>query len=115
VDYTFSGINADTEPIAALNAMQFGCTLDRLLHHMVAADPRQGPIYLSKIDLADGFYCISLRPTDVPKLGVVLPTHGDEGVTVAFPITLPMGWMNSPPIFCMATETIADIASTRAL
>ena len=25
------------------------------------------------------------------------------------PLTLPMGWKNSPPIFCTATETVADL------
>ena len=27
---------------------------------------------------------------------------------VAIPTVLPMGWLESPPYFCMATETIAD-------
>ena len=26
-------------------------------------------------------------------------------------MTLPMGWKNSPPIFCTATETVADLAN----
>jgi len=82
---------------------------------MVAANPHNGPIYLSKIDLANGFYQISLQPTDVPKLGIVLPTHNNEGPLVTFPITLPMGWTNSPPLFCMATETIANITNTKLL
>jgi len=95
--------------------MQFGRALDWLLHHMVAANPCNGPIYLSKINLANDFYQISLQPTNVPKLSIVLPTHNNKGPAVAFPISLPMGWTNSPPILCMATKTIANITNTKVL
>jgi hypothetical protein len=37
---------------------------------------------------------------------------GDE-LLIAFPLGLPMGWTNSPPVFLTATETIADIANAR--
>ena len=30
---------------------------------------------------------------------------------VAIPITLPMGWKNSPPLFFTGTETVADLAN----
>ena len=30
---------------------------------------------------------------------------------VAIPLTLPMVWKNSPPLFCTATETVADLAN----
>ena len=30
---------------------------------------------------------------------------------VAIPLTLPMGWKNSPPLFFMATETVADLSN----
>jgi hypothetical protein len=31
---------------------------------------------------------------------------------IALPLVLPMGWKNSPLTFCMAMETIADLANT---
>ena len=34
---------------------------------------------------------------------------------IAFPLVLPMGWKNSPPIFSTATETIANLANQRLL
>jgi hypothetical protein len=55
-----------------------------------------------------------VRPPDVLKLGMAFPTdEPDQPQSVEFlPITLPMGWTNSPPIFCAATETIAvDLAN----
>jgi hypothetical protein len=66
-----------------------------------------------KLDLSDGFYRIGLIVDDIPKLGVILPTLPGEEPLIAFPLVLPMGWKNSPPIFCTATETIADIANAR--
>ncbi|MGH7974087.1 MAG: hypothetical protein ACREBR_01075 [bacterium] len=111
VDYTFSGVNADTVPLAPLEAMQFGKALHRLMRQLVEADPRHGPVYMCKVDIADGFYRIPLRDEDIPNLGVVLPVSPGENPLVAFPLTLPMGWLSSPPYFCTATETVADIAN----
>ena len=59
-DYSFYFVNADTCPLAPSDAMQFGQALYRLLGKIVAADPRFGPVYLSKIDIADGFYRVRL-------------------------------------------------------
>ena len=92
--------------------MQFGHALDRILREILLADPELGPIYLSKLDISDGFYCIWLVLEDIPKLGVVFPVKEGEEPLVAFPLVLPMGWANSPPIFCAATETAADLANT---
>ena len=30
---------------------------------------------------------------------------------VAIPLKLPMGWENPPPLFCTATETVADLTN----
>jgi hypothetical protein len=32
---------------------------------------------------------------------------------LAFPLALPMGWVESPPYFCAVTETITDVANQR--
>ena len=77
------------------------------------SDPAFGPVQLMKVDLSDGFYRINLNVSDIPKLGVVFPTEPNEEPLVAFPLVLPMGWSNSPPIFSTATETIADLANRR--
>ena len=111
VDYSFYGVNEETLPLYAEGSMQFGHALDRILRHILMADPMHGPVYLLKIDISDGFYRIDTNPDDIPRLGVVFPTeHGQEPL-IAFPLVLPMGWKNSPPAFTTATETIADIAN----
>jgi hypothetical protein len=97
--------------VAPTEAMQFGRTLHRLLQKILMANPRFGPVYLAKYDLADGFYRIWLLPRDTPKLGVILPAGMGKEPLIAFPLALPMGWVHSPPYFCAATETVADLVN----
>ena len=111
VDYTFSGINQVTQPNAPLEAMQFGRTLDRLLRKVLIADPAKGRVYLLKVDLADGYYRMHLGTHSAPKLAVVFPSSPGEPPLVAIPTRIPMGWKNSPPLFCAATETVADVTN----
>lgn len=108
VDYTYSGVNEETARIAPPEAMQFGKALQRILRRLVHANPRYGPVWLAKIDIADGFYRISLRPSHVPRLAVILPTTTAEPL-VALPLALPMGWVESPPYFTAVTETACDL------
>ncbi|KAL3806886.1 hypothetical protein ACHAXA_000796 [Cyclostephanos tholiformis] len=50
-DYSWSHVNGDTLPLAAVEAMQFGHALDRILREVLLADPARGPIYLLKLDI----------------------------------------------------------------
>lgn len=90
VDYSFSDVNAETVPLAPTEAMQFGRALQRVISTIVHADGRYGPVYLAKIDIADGFYRVWLQLDDIPKLGVALPTAPGLPPLVAFPLVLPM-------------------------
>ena len=113
VDYSFSGVNDDTIPLAPRESMQFGRALQRLLQTIVQADPKYGPVYLSKIDIADGFYRVWLQASDIPKLGVALPSTPGQPPLVAFPLALPMGWVESPPYFTTLTETACDLTNNQ--
>mmetsp|Transcript_4673 Transcript_4673/g.5208 ORF Transcript_4673/g.5208 Transcript_4673/m.5208 type:complete len:311 (-) Transcript_4673:509-1441(-) len=73
VDYSWWDVNEETLPLAPKDAMQFGHALDRLLREILLANPDLGPIYLMKVDIADGFYRIHLNIDDIPKLGVIFP------------------------------------------
>jgi hypothetical protein len=72
--------------------MQFGKALWRILTASVHSNPQLGPVYLSKVDIADEFYRIWVKPADVPKLGVLLPAEPGQECLVGFPAVLPMGW-----------------------
>ena len=92
--------------------MQFGRALQRVLTTIVHANARYGPVYMAKIDIADGFYRVWVAIHDVPKLGVALPVSPGSVPLVAFPLALPMGWIDSPPYFTSVTETICDEANS---
>ena len=73
-----------------------------------------GPTYTLKLDLSDGFYRVRLRAEDIPTLGVAFLVGPGEDLLVALPLTLPMGWTESPPYFCSATETAVDLINLHA-
>jgi len=110
---SFHGVNKDTLPVAPADSMQFGRALERVLHRIRHANPQFGPVHLLKIDIADGFYRIGLNPASAPGLAVVLPSYSGEEPLVAIPLSLPMGWVESPPYFCSVSETAADLANRR--
>ena len=66
---------------------------------------------MAKFDISDGFYRLFLDPDDAPKLAVLMPKYTGEPQLVAVPLSLTMGWVSSPPTFCAASETAADIAN----
>jgi hypothetical protein len=110
-DYYFFLVNLDTIPLAPAESMKFGRALWRIMITVQHADPRLGPIFLSKVDIVDVFYSILLNINDIPKLGLVVPTEAVEPQVIAFPLVLPMGWMQSPPLFTAATGTMVDLAN----
>jgi hypothetical protein len=91
-------------PLGPREAMQFGHALHRILRKIRFANPADGPVYLLKVDVADGFYRVYVAPRDVPKLGVAFPHRDGEEPIVAFPLALPMGWTESPPYFAAFTS-----------
>ena len=112
VDYTYNGVNGDTVLLAP-DSMQFGHAFPRFLQRLHRADTRHGPVYLAKTDVSDGFYRVGLSVSSIPALGVVIPSLPGEEPLIAFPMALPMGWIESPPYFCAVTETITDITNDR--
>jgi hypothetical protein len=111
VNYSWWDVNADTLPLVAMDAMQFGHALDQILRKILLSNFSLGPVYLIKLDISDGFYRIAPNVDDIPKLGVAFSTAPSKDPLVAFPLVLPMGWKNSPPVFSTATETIANLVN----
>jgi hypothetical protein len=74
--------------------------------------PTYRPVYLAKIDIADGFYRIAIHARDVPRLGVILPTADSSAPLVALPLALPMRWVKSLPYFTSITKTACNLLNT---
>jgi hypothetical protein len=83
-----------------------------VLRRIQCANPQLGPVFLSKIDIAVGFYQVWLKAANIPKLAVLFPSRPDEETLIGLPLTLPMGWKELPPLFYAATKTVADLANS---
>lgn len=95
--------NQNSLPLAPTHSMQFGCTFQCLLQHLVYAYPTFGPPLLMKVNLTDGYYRAPLSPEAALELAVVLPLDANRENLIGLPC--------SPPYFCAFTETSADLAN----
>ena len=91
--------------------MQFGGTLSCILWLLQHINPNEGPVYMAKFDISNGFYHLFLDPDDAPKLAVLMPKYDGELQLVAVPLSLTMGWVSSLPTFCAAFKTATDITN----
>ena len=113
VDHTWFGVNEHTIPDLPCEVMQFSGVLPWLLWLLQHADSAEGPLFLSKYDLMDGFYCIFLAPDDTLKLAVMMPCYDGETQLAAMPLLLTMGWTKLPPTFSATSETAADLTNAQ--
>jgi hypothetical protein len=80
--------------------------------HLPCQRPTVWPHLLAETNLAVVFYWLCwLLARGIPNLGVAFPMYDDKELVVAFPLALPMGWIESPPYVCTATKTVADLAN----
>lgn len=85
IDYFHSAVNANTLPLVATEAMQFGHSLARILHNVLLANPAYSPVRLMKIDISKGLYRVNFNIEDIPKLGAAYPTSNGKEPLVAPP------------------------------
>ena len=52
-----------------------------------------------------------LKADDALQLAVTIPHYDDETQLITVPLSLTMGWTNSPPTFCATSKTAADITN----
>jgi hypothetical protein len=90
-DYSFCLVNDDTIKLCPVEYMQSGRALLRIPQKIARSDLRLGLVFLSKIDISDGFYCIAIRSEDVPKFAVMFPTAPGEEQLIGLPLVLTMG------------------------
>jgi len=86
--------------------------LQCILQQVAYCNPAFGPLVLTKIDMADGYYRIPLSVDTALQLVVTLPADGNSESLLGILLSLPMGWCLSPPFFCAFTETCSDLTNT---
>ena len=104
-------VNDSTVPLAPPEAMaQLGHTLPRIIHRLATAHPSQ-PVNFVKFDIKDGFWRMVVAKGAEWNFAYVLPkTSPEQPTQLVIPDALQMGWTESPPFFCAASETGRDIA-----
>jgi hypothetical protein len=97
-----------TAPAGAIN--QIGKCLARIIHAFVEAD-KDAKIFLAKWDIKDGFWQMDCAAGEEWNFTYVLPEEEGKPIMLVVPTSLQMGWVESPPYFCTATETARDIST----
>ena len=81
--------------------MQFGRAFPRILQAIWEADPKEGPVQVSKLDVTDAYHRGTLMPFQVGAFAYVVPSVPDDDVIIiCIDLVLPMVWVDSPKIFC---------------
>jgi hypothetical protein len=103
-------VNNTTEKWAPKGAIdQLGHSLKRLIHAFADADD-DAVILLAKWDIQDGFWRLNCRQGEEWNFCYVWPQAPGEPRRLVVPTSLQMGWVESLPYFCAASETARDIA-----
>ena len=107
---TRAPVNETTEKTAPQAAIdQLGHSLQRIIHAFAHA-PDDAKIFMAKWDIKDGFWRLNCQAGEEWNFAYVLPQEHDKPTTLVIPTSLQMGWIESPPYFCAASETARDIA-----
>ncbi len=106
-----TSINDTTKKTAPAGAIdQIGECLSRVIHAFAEAD-NEAKIFMAKWDIKDGFWRMDCAMGEEWNFAYVLPQEVGKPITLVVPMSLQMGWVESPPYFCAATETSRDIAT----
>ena len=107
-------VNSGTNKQAPQKAMAgLGNALKRIIHEMGQNYNPAFPYKFAKCDIKDGFWRMVVHPNDAYNFCYVLPPKTKnasiDDLILVIPDSLQMGWCESPPFFCAATETARDV------
>jgi hypothetical protein len=89
---------------------ELGNVIPRIIWTMALSKDTTTPFMFSKVDLKDRYWRMAVNKVDTWNFAYVLPGAGPHGpIQLVIPNALQMGWSESPPFFCAATETARDI------
>ena len=105
-------VNETTNREAVPESLHFGRAFPCILQAVWEADPVQGPVRVSKLDVTDTYHRGTVNPEQVGAFAYVIPSApGDKGIFICINLVLPMGWVDSPKFFCTFLETLIDVAN----
>ena len=110
-------VNESTVKQAPPEAMnELGSALKRIIAHLADSQLRQRTLYFSKLDIKDGFWRMIVNALDAWNFCYMIPPATPdtpiEDIDIVIPDCLQMGWAESPPFFCAASETARDVIAS---
>jgi hypothetical protein len=96
-----------TAPTGAID--QLGHSLSCIIHAFAETDDN-AVIFMAKWDIKDGFWQLDIGTGAEYNFAYVMPQPPGTPTLLVVPTSLQMGWIESPPFFCAASEMARDIA-----
>jgi len=107
---TVPSVNEGTAKLAPWGAIdQMGHSLSRIIHAFASTSGDER-VFMAKWDIKDGFWRLDCADGDEWNFAYVLPDPKATKTRLVVPNSLQMGWIESPPYFCAASETGRDVA-----
>ncbi len=104
-------VNDTTVKMAPRGALdQLGHALSCIIHAFAKANDDE-KFFMAKWDIKDGFWRMDCKAGKEFNFVCVLPQEKGKPTTLVVPTSLQMGWVKTPPFFCVAIKTARDIAS----
>ena len=103
-------VNKNSEKTALGGAIdKIGHVLLRLIRAFAEA-PDCAKISQAKWDMKDGFWRLDCKEVEEWNFCYLLPQNPCMPKKVVVPTSLQMGWIESPPCFCIVSETVQYVA-----
>ena len=97
-----------TAPAGAID--QLGHLLMRIIHAFAQAK-EDAKIFMAKWDIKDGLWRLDCEEGEEWNFCYVLPQEEGQPTRLVVPKSLQIGWIESPPYLCVASETGAQRCS----
>ena len=93
--------------------MQFGHTFPCIFQAIWEADPYQGAVIMSDMDVMEDYHQGTLCLNQAGAFALWLPlTTNANCVIICTDMVLHMGWVKSPNLFCVFSETLIDVVNS---
>ena len=105
-----ASVNKTTDRETIPESLRFGRDFPRILQAVWEADPAQGLVLVSNLDVTDAYHRGTVRPSQVGSFVYVVPlAPGDKGCIICIELALQMEWVDSPKFFYAFSETLIDV------
>eukprot|EP00957_Ditylum_brightwellii_P053343 4043375-Ditylum_brightwellii.AAC.1 len=95
--------------------VQLGQSIQRIVALLADHHNLQYPFQFAKLEVKDGFWQLIVKEEEAWNFCYVLPHKDGHDITnldkveLVVPLSIQMGWAESPPYFCTSSETSWDI------